>query len=136
MATDRLVSHVYVEMVSSLRINAVKKKRSIVLPRCAMYINNNHRSDNQTAVQIIANGSRRPHLQEEAMRIFLDRAQFLIKLTAESIPREENTLVDDWSKVVGQDYEQVNPRIIGDLNRKWGLYTVDCFSSLRTNQQD
>ena len=116
------MSHVYVEMVSSLRINAVKKKRSIVLPRCARYINNNHRSDNQAAVQIIANGSRRPHLQEEAMRIFLDRAKFHIKLTAESITREENTLVDDWSKVVGQDYEQVNPRIIGDLNRKWGLY--------------
>ena len=93
-----------------------------------------HRSDNQAAVHIIQVGSRKPHLQREAMRIHQNCMQLGIRLSAEWVPREENELADYYSKLVDTDDWQLNPSIFEAIDQLWGPHTLDCFASLRTRQ--
>ena len=53
-----------------------------------------HRSDNQAAVHIIQVGSRREHLQREAMPILQVCMKHGVRLIAEWVPREQNELAD------------------------------------------
>ena len=93
-----------------------------------------HRSDNQAAVHIITFGSRRKHLQAEALEIHRICMQYGVQITAEWVPREENELADFYSKVVDVDDWQVNPEIFRVLDERWGPHTLDCFASHKTKQ--
>ena len=95
-----------------------------------------HRTDNQAAAHIIMNGSRRPHLQKEALRIQKACLSKSIRLSAEWVPREENELADYYSKVVDTDDWQLNPEVFKQFDQAWGPHTLDCFASLRTKQMD
>ena len=74
-----------------------------------------HRSDNQAAVHIITYGSRKAHLQAEALAIHRICQQHAIQLSAEWIPREENELADYYSKVVDVDDWQLIRRCLPSL---------------------
>ena len=93
-----------------------------------------HRSDNQAAVHIITYGSRKAHLQAEALAIHRICQQHAIQLSAEWIPREENELADYYSKVVDVDDWQLNPHVFAQLDKMWGPHTIDCFASCETKQ--
>ena len=92
------------------------------------------RSDNAAAVQIIACGSRKNHLQVEALNIFRFCLEFEIQLHAEWIPREENELADFYSKLQDCDDWQVDPHVFAWLDGLWGPHTLDCFASAKTKQ--
>ena len=93
-----------------------------------------HRSDNQAAVHILAHGSRREHLQVEALLIHRICQKFGIQLIAEWVPREDNELADYYSKVVDVDDWQVNPEVFANLDNLWGPHTLDDFASLKTKE--
>eukprot|EP00117_Sycon_ciliatum_P022902 scpid26163/ scgid19621/ Retrovirus-related Pol polyprotein from transposon gypsy; Reverse transcriptase; Endonuclease len=93
-----------------------------------------HRTDNQAAAHIIENGSRKEHLQEEAMAIHKLCRRFSVRIRAEWVPREENELADYYSKVVDQDDWQLNPALFREMEGRWGPYSLDCFASFKTKQ--
>ena len=93
-----------------------------------------HRTDNQAAAHIITNGSRKDHLQAEALSIHKICQQHNVKLVAEWVPREQNELADYYSKIVDRDDWQVNPQIFQQLDHAWGPHTLDCFASYVTKQ--
>ena len=93
-----------------------------------------HRSDNQAAVHIVKYGSRKPHLQKEALEIHKFCRQFNVQLSTEWVPREENELADYYSKLVDEDDWQVHPAVFAQLDERWGRHTLDCFASHKNKQ--
>jgi len=93
-----------------------------------------HRSDNQATVHIIQFGSRRQHLQDEAMAIHRLCMKYGVRLFTEWVPRDENALADYYSKVVDSDDWQVNPTVFKQIDEWWGPHTLDCFASSKTAQ--
>ena len=99
-----------------------------VLKSMAVQLSNRtclHRSDNQAAVHIIQYGSKKPHLQEEALAIERICNEHNMKLIPVWVPREENELADYYSKLVDQDDWQVCPLVFQSLDMLWGPHTLD-----------
>ena len=90
------------------------------------------RIDNQAAVHILQKGSRRSHLQVEALAMYELCRQSGVRLAVEWVPREENALADEYSKIVDEDDWGVGPHIFRLLDQLWGPHTVDCFASVLT----
>jgi len=68
-------------------------------------------SDNQNVVRIVQCGSKQPHLQSEALSIFATCLKNNIRVEPEWIPRDENELVDYYSRIVDHDDYRLNPAI-------------------------
>jgi len=90
-------------------------------------------SDNQNVVRIVERGSKQPHLQSEALSIFVTCLKN-IRVEPEWIPRDENELADYYSRIVDHNDYRLNPAIFQWLNGTWGPHTVDRFAN-PTNAQ-
>ena len=93
-----------------------------------------HRSDNQNAVSILAIGSPKRDLHEEALAIAELTKQNMIRLIPEWIPREENSDADYLSKTVDADDWRLQSDIFDKFNRLWGPFTIDMFASSHSTQ--
>ena len=91
-------------------------------------------SDNQNVVRILQVGSRQPHLQEIALKIFALSINSHIHLQPEWVPRELNEQADYLSRIVDLDDWMLNPWIFAQLDALWGPYTVDRFASCDNTQ--
>ena len=85
-------------------------------------------TDNQNVVRIVLNGSKKPALQQEALAIFDTSVKARIHVEPEWIPREENQIADNISRMVDHDDWMLNPLVFGELNALWGPHTVDRFA--------
>ena len=93
-----------------------------------------HRTDNQAAAQILSNGSKHPHLHEEAVAVFQLCLRHHVRLHVERVPREQNQIADYLSKIVDTDDWQLNPTLFKEIDRVFGPHTVDRFASTANAQ--
>ena len=91
-------------------------------------------SDNQNVVRILQVGSRQPHLQAIALKIFALSINSHIHLQPEWVPRELNEQADYLSRIVDLDDWMLNPQVFEQLDALWGPYTVDRFASCDNTQ--
>ncbi|KAL5463210.1 hypothetical protein EMCRGX_G032089 [Ephydatia muelleri] len=91
-------------------------------------------SDNQNVVRIIQVGSRKAHLQEQAMRVFETCIAYQIRLEPEWLPREENELADFISRIIDYDDWQVDPECFYVLDGIWGPHSIDRFADNYNSQ--
>ena len=91
-------------------------------------------SDNQNVVRILQVCSRRPQLQEVAIRIFSLTIQCQIRLEPEWVPREQNEQADYLSRIIDLDDWLLNPEIFAQLDAQWGPHTIDRFASCDNRQ--
>eukprot|EP00731_Ephydatia_muelleri_P022428 Em0015g11a len=91
-------------------------------------------SDNQNVVRIIQVGSRKAHLQEQAMRVFETCIAYQNRLEPEWLPREENELADFISRIIDYDDWQVDPECFYDLDGIWGPHSIDRFADNYNSQ--
>ena len=85
-------------------------------------------SDNQNVVRILQVGSRKPNLQEQALKVFETCIIHQIRLEPEWIPRAQNELADFISRIVDYDDWQISPALFYYLEEAWGPYSVDRFA--------
>ena len=90
--------------------------------------------DNQAAVHILQKGSRREELQQEALTAYALCREKAISLSAQWLPREENTLADLYSRVVDENDWMLSREWFLHLDERFGPHTVDCFATSRNNQ--
>ena len=93
-----------------------------------------HRTDNQAAVRILQVGSKKPELQEIAVRIFKLCREHCIRLVPEWIPREQNERADFLSKAIDHDDWCLSHEIFQYLDEWWGPHSIDCFASVHARQ--
>lgn len=86
-------------------------------------------TDNQSAVRIVLNGSRKFDLQALAMAIFTSCSDYDITLELEWIPRSENEIADSISREVDRDDWSVSQECFEFFEQAFGPHTVDCFAS-------
>ena len=79
-------------------------------------------------VRILQVGSKKAHLQQEALAIFEMVVKNLIRIEPEWIPREENQQADYLSRLQDRDNWRINPKVFLKLNAQWGPHTVDRFA--------
>ena len=80
-------------------------------------------------MRILQVGSRKPHLQEQAMKVFETCISYQIRLEPEWLPHEENELADFVSRIVDEDDDwQVNPELFHGLDGVWGPHSIDRFA--------
>ena len=91
-------------------------------------------SDNQNVVKILQVGSKKGHLQQEALAIFSMAAKNLIRLEPEWIPRAENQQVDYLDRLQDRDDWRINPGVFCELDSSWGPHTVDRFADHHNTQ--
>ena len=93
-------------------------------------------TDNQNVVQIIKLGSRKDELQQLALNIFRTSMSNNITLEFEPewIPRNENQIADELSRVVDYDDWGLNSKVFAWLDSLWGPHTVDRFASSHNTQ--
>eukprot|EP00731_Ephydatia_muelleri_P008538 Em0004g876a len=83
---------------------------------------------NQNVVRILQIGSRKPNLQEQALKVFETCIIHQIRLEPEWIPRAQNELADFISRIVDYDDWQISPALFYYLEEAWGPYSVDRFA--------
>jgi hypothetical protein len=91
-------------------------------------------TDNQNVARILLVGSKKPWLQEVALKVFSLSVQFQIKLEPEWIPRELNERADFLSRIIDYDDWQLNPVVSSELEEAWGPHSVDRFASFHNCQ--
>ena len=91
-------------------------------------------SDNQNLVRILQAGSKKEHLQDQAVAIFSICAQYSIRLELTWVPREQNVEADYISKVLEIDDWMLNPQVFEWLESMWGPHTVDRFANSANTQ--
>ena len=89
---------------------------------------------NQNVVRIIKVGSRKDELQQLALNIFRTSMSNNITLEPEWIPRNENQIADELSRVVDYDDWGLNSKVFAWLDSLWGPHTVDRFASSHNAQ--
>eukprot|EP00731_Ephydatia_muelleri_P008531 Em0004g869a len=85
-------------------------------------------SDNQNVIRILQVGSRKPNLQEQALKVFETCIIHQIRLEPEWIPRAQNELADFISRIVDYDDWQISPELFYYLEEAWGPYSLDRFA--------
>ena len=86
-------------------------------------------SDNQGASKILVAGSRKPHLQCLAVKIFKLSIENNFSSESQWILRDENERADQISKFLDKDYWQLNPSSFRLIDAMWGPHTCDRFAS-------
>ena len=92
------------------------------------------KTDNQNVVSVLANGSRLPHLHEQAIAVFKFCRVHRIRLLAQWIPRSVNVTADYLSRILDDDDWQMAPPLFQYFDQKWGPHTVDRFASHLSRQ--
>ena len=91
-------------------------------------------SDNQNVARILLVGSRKPHLQSVALRIFALSVCSHIKIEPEWIPRQLNVKADLLCRIVDFDDWMLNPEVFMHLDKAWGPHTVERFARFQNCQ--
>ena len=91
-------------------------------------------SDNQNVTRIVHTGSRKQHLQDDAMATFEVCFQHGIKLEMEWIPRAQNHVADYISRIQDFDDWMFDPNMFLWVDMAWGPHTVDCFAAAYNHQ--
>ena len=68
-------------------------------------------TDSQNVAWILQVGSKKPHLQEIALRVLSLAVQFQIRLEPEGVPRELNERADFLSRIIDYDDWLLNPSV-------------------------
>ena len=90
--------------------------------------------DNQNAARILSVGSCKKHLHDICLEIFKLCFNRNIKLIAQWVPRENNVLADELSKLNETDNWSIDFRLFCMLNYRYGPFTIDRFSDNRNNK--
>jgi hypothetical protein len=92
--------------------------------------------DAQNLLGIVNRGSPRLNINELARELFWLCVEQEITIKVEWVPREENSLADELSKLLIPSDWMVGRAIFGRLEERWGSHTVDLFASSENNQCD
>ena len=90
--------------------------------------------DNQNAARILSVGSCKKHLHDICLEIFKLCFNRNIKLIVQWVPRENNVLADELSKLNETDNWSIDFRSFCMLNYRYGPFTIDRFSDNRNNK--
>jgi len=90
--------------------------------------------DSQNLLGIVNRGSPQLHLNVLARELFWLCVERDISLKIEWVPREENALADELSKLLIPDDWGLSRAAFGQLEERWGSHTVDLFASGANNQ--
>ena len=93
-----------------------------------------HRTDNRNVVYVLSSGSKKLDLQSLVCDIFKLCFENNIQLYPEWKPRSDNLISDHFSKDIDKDDYMLNPEIFAAEDVRWGLHSIDRFSSFRTRQ--
>ena len=93
-------------------------------------------TDNQNVAHLLLVGSRKPELQAGVFRIFCMCFYNRIVLEPQWVPREENTIADELSRIIDYDDWQLNPGVFSLIDSHWGPHTVDWFAAGYNSQLD
>ncbi|XP_045208922.2 uncharacterized protein LOC123560830 [Mercenaria mercenaria] len=86
-------------------------------------------SDSQSCVHIVQSGSTKPELQEESLKIFELCLKWNIDMKIQWVPREQNSVADDISKLNNTDEWEVTDDFFRFVDSLWGPHNVDRFAS-------
>lgn len=91
-------------------------------------------SDSQTCVHVVKVGSTNLELQNEALSIMSLCTRHNIDLDIQWVPRSENVIADNISKIRDTDEWEVSGEFFSFMERHWGPYDVDRFASYRNRK--
>lgn len=86
-------------------------------------------TDNQNVAHILLVGSRKPELQAGVFRIFCMCFCNAIVLEPQWVPREDNVIADELSRIIDLDDWQLNPVVFSIVDDRWGPHSVDRFAA-------
>ncbi len=90
--------------------------------------------DAQNLLGIVNRGSPRLKLNALARELFWFGLEHRITLSVEWVPKEENTLADELSKLFIPDDSMLSRAFFRKLEERFGPHTVDLFASGANNQ--
>ncbi len=90
----------------------------------------------QNWLGIVNRGSPRLKLNALARELFCFGLEHCITLSVEWVPREENTLVDELSKLLIPDDFSLSRKYFRQLEDRFGPHSIDLFSSNEKNLCD
>ena len=70
----------------------------------------------------------------QALKIFQATLAYHITIEPEWVPRDQNTLADELSRIIDFDDWSIEPTVFHCLDSPWGPFTVDRFAN-RYNAQ-
>ncbi len=79
-------------------------------------------------------GSQRLNINELARDVFWLYVERVITSMVEWVPREENAVADDLSKLLIPNDWMVGRATFRRLEERWGSHTMDLFASSKNNQ--
>ena len=85
--------------------------------------------DNSSACRILSVGSAKPYLRNIAIDVFNFYSRFNFNLIPQWIPREQNELVDYYSRINDADNWSIDNDSFRFINNLYGPFTVDRFAS-------
>ena len=85
-------------------------------------------TDNQNVVSIVQKGSKVPELQAISLRIFQTCMLNCITIDINWIPRSDNYVADEISKIIDYDDFTINDDVFTLIDEAWGPHTVDRFA--------
>jgi len=91
-------------------------------------------TDNQPLLSIIRKGSMNNELNELAMKIFYFLESNMISMRIHWIPRKENEIADQLSRIVDHDDWGVSHEFFGKMDKMWGPHTVDRFANYKNKK--
>ena len=89
--------------------------------------------DAQNLLGIVNRGSPRVNINEMARDLFWLCVERDITIKMEWVPREENALADELSKLLIPSDWMVGRSIFGRREERWGSHTLDLFASSDNN---
>ena len=81
-------------------------------------------------MSIVNKGSKVAELQAVSLRIFEKCMSNGINIDLRWIPRDDNYVADEISKIIDYDDYTINDDIFVVLDESWGPHTVDRFASI------
>jgi len=91
-------------------------------------------TDNQPLLSIIRKGSMNNELNELAMKIFNFLESNTISMRIYWIPRKENEIADQLSRIVDYDDWGVSYEFFTKIDKMWGPHTVDRFANYKNTK--
>ena len=85
-------------------------------------------TDNQNVARIVQIGSRKEHLQKQALQIYHLCATQGVKIEMEWIPRSLNEKSDLLSHVIDHDDWSISDHVFYRLEHLWGPHYIDRFA--------
>ena len=79
-------------------------------------------------MRILQVGSKKPHLQAIALRIFKLAIEYQVRLEPDWVPRELNEQADYLSRIIDCNDWYLHPNLFAELHMAWGPHTVDRFA--------